>query len=97
LRTARSRRLETEDGEYARRLVGRLQRCEDDDEAAMIICRMMTWLPSQEARQILGLRLRGMTHGAIGQALGINEAAVRKRWQSIRATLMERISRGDLE
>lgn len=94
---ARSRRLEAEDGDYARHLLGRLQRCIDDDEATLVVCRMMAWLDSQEARQILGLRLRGMTHGAIGQALGMNEAAVRKRWQAIRATLMERIGLGELE
>lgn len=94
---ARSRRLEEEDGAYARHLMGRLQRCLDDDEATLVVCRMMSWLDSQESRQILGLRLRGMTHGAIGQALGLSEVAVRKRWQSIRAMLMERISLGELE
>lgn len=94
---ARSRRLEEEDGAYARHLLGRLQKCLDDDEATLIVCRMMAWLDSQEARQILGLRLRGMTHAAIGQALGMSDVAVRKQWQTIRARLLERIERGDLE
>lgn len=92
----RSRRLISEDGDYATALLARLQRCRDDDEATLIVCRMMSWLDTPESRQILGLRLRGMTHAAIAQALGSTDTAIRKRWESIRRVLMVRIERGEL-
>ena len=92
----RSRSLVAEDGVYASLLVGRLLRCADDDEATLILCRMVSWLESPENRQILTLRLRGMTHAATAQALNLSHAAVRQRWQTIRATLQRRIARGDL-
>jgi DNA-directed RNA polymerase specialized sigma24 family protein len=92
----RSRRLIREDGDYAVALLARLQRCQDDDEATLIVCRMMSWLDTPEARQILGLRLRGMTHGAIAQAMDSTDTAIRKRWESIRVVLMQRIEQGEL-
>lgn len=92
----RSRRLAREDGEYATLLLARLENCEDDDEATLVVCRMMSWLDGAENRQILGLRLRGLTHSAVAQALGMNATAVRQRWVTIKRTLMERMERGEL-
>ncbi len=83
----RARALVREDGVYATMLVERLNRCQGDDEAASLVTRIMLLIPSEKDRQIVSLRLRGTTHKVTAQLLGLQEAAVRKRWSDTMAYL----------
>lgn len=79
----RARFLLTEDGAYAYHLLQRLNACGSDDEAQLLVLRMAGTLKNERSRQILLLRLRGATHGAISGMLGISEGACRQQWMSM--------------
>ena len=62
-----------EDGPYALALVARLKSYTTDDEATLLLYRMMFCLKNEIDRQLLNLLLRGAGHRAIGSMLGITE------------------------
>lgn len=66
-----------------------------DDQAALLVLRMMLYLKSEEDRRVLSLLHRGAGHRAIGSALGISESASRQRWARIRRMLAERFAKRD--
>jgi DNA-directed RNA polymerase specialized sigma24 family protein len=87
----------TEDGPYAYELVRRLNACADDDEATLLVYRMMSCLPDATDRQILSLKHRGATHAAAASLLGTTEDAMRHRWMRIRRELCARFTDGTLD
>ncbi len=77
------------DGEFAKRFLQRLNSCENDDEAGVLVFKMYDRLRETDARQIFLLRLRGIEHRVIAQMLDIPSATCRQRWATIRGRLME--------
>jgi DNA-directed RNA polymerase specialized sigma24 family protein len=73
----------------------RLKGCSPDDQAAVLVLRMMFYLKSEEDRRVLSLLHRGAGHRAIGSVLGISEDASRQRWARIRRMLAERFAKAD--
>jgi DNA-directed RNA polymerase specialized sigma24 family protein len=57
--------------------------CESDEEATLMLHRLAQRLESGEDRQLLVLRLRGMSHEMIARSLSINPAAARQRWTAL--------------
>jgi DNA-directed RNA polymerase specialized sigma24 family protein len=84
----------TEDGPYAYEVLKRLNACETDDEATLLVYRMMMSLKDATDRQIMGLLFRGARHKAIATLLGISEEASRQRWLVIRRDLSGRFESG---
>lgn len=87
----------SEDGPYAQEVLRRLNACADDDEATLLVHRMMHTLKQGPDRQILAMMLRGASHRAIAAFLGTTEAASRQRWKRIRDELCERFREGALD
>jgi len=84
----RSRRLLTEDGPLAYEIERRVSACVGDDDAALLVHRMYEALENSADRQIFGLLLRGASHRAVSQLLGISVDASRQRWMAIRRRLL---------
>lgn len=84
----RARRLLTEDGLLAYEIEHRINACVGDDDAALLVHRMYEALESSADRQIFGLILRGASHRAVAQLLGITEEASRQRWMAVRRRLL---------
>ncbi len=93
----RTRDLLTEEGAYAQRLLERLDACDGDDEATLIVQRMLLSFKDATDRQLLVLIMRGATHKAIGGLLGISEEASRARWKKARDALNTRFAEGLLD
>ena len=93
----RARNMVTDDGPYAYELLKRLNACETDDEATLLVNRMLMSLPHGPDRQITVMFLRGATHRAIGDILGISEEASRQRWHRIRSELARRFQEGSID
>ena len=93
----RARALLAEEGPYAQSLLDRLTRYTTDDEATVLMYRMMGCLKDENDRQVLSLHLRGATHKAIAGLLGISEDASRQRWRAVRGALQEKLSQGALD
>lgn len=87
----------TEDGPYAYEFLKRLNACKDDDDAAVLVYRMMLSLPSGTDRQILALRQKGSSHAAIAAAMKTTEQAMRQRWKRISDELAARFKGGELD
>jgi DNA-directed RNA polymerase specialized sigma24 family protein len=85
----RARELLTDDGPLAYEMMKRFNRCTGDDEAGILVTRMMMALSQSHERQMLDLQLRGAGHAAIASLLGITVAASRQRWKSICDRLRE--------
>lgn len=83
-----------EDGRYASQLLERLDRLGNDDEATLLVLRMLGSISDAEDRQLLLLRLRGATHGAAAGVLGQSETAVRSRWSRLTKELSRRFEDG---
>jgi DNA-directed RNA polymerase specialized sigma24 family protein len=75
--------LLTDGGPFAYEMVRRLNACRGDEEATVLMYRLMASLPDATDRQVFGLRYRGAGHAAIGGLLGISEDAARKRWSAV--------------
>lgn len=90
----RARILVTEDPRYGYELMERLNRCRDDDEATLLVYRLMLALNDPIDRQIFALYLRGASHRAIGAFLGIKEETSRQRWVRLRDGLRDRFAEG---
>jgi DNA-directed RNA polymerase specialized sigma24 family protein len=73
----------TEDGAFAYEVVRRLNACRGDEEATILMHRMMGSLKDPIDRQVFALRYRGASHAAIGNLLGTTEEASRQRWRKI--------------
>lgn len=86
----RAQKLLTEDSEYGYQLVARINACEGDDEATLLVQRMLSSLKNPVDRQILAMVLRGASHRAIAGLLALSEPAVRQKWKSIRDDLLAR-------
>jgi RNA polymerase sigma factor (sigma-70 family) len=96
------RRLQAVEGEdspvaiaLARRLAGAAAPPEsglDGDNATGEIERALSLLDDPIDREILSMWLAGHAHTVTAEAVGLSAAAVRKRWQSIRATLRESLA-----
>jgi DNA-directed RNA polymerase specialized sigma24 family protein len=93
----RARALLSDEGAYAQSLLDRLCRYSTDDEATILLYRMMGCLRDDTDRQVLTLHLRGATHRAIASLLNISEDASRQRWRTIRNLLQEKFSEGSLD
>lgn len=79
----RARILLTEDGSYAYEFLSRLNRCNTDDEAQLLVLRIAGALTGDRDRQIFLARIRGASHHAIAGILKISEAACRQSWMRI--------------
>lgn|GEM_PF-968895 len=86
----RARRLEAEDGDYARTLVQRLEACAGDDDAQLLVLRMAASLDKERSREVFLLRLRGANHAAVAGLLGISEGASRQAWMEVCRDLRRR-------
>lgn len=86
---SRARSLVAEDGEYARVLQARAERCEGDGGAAVLCLELMASLKNSEDRILFALRLRGASHRVAAEVLGINEISCRQRWKAITDRLAE--------
>lgn len=86
----RTRNLLTEDGLYAYELLRRLNACETDDEATLLVQRMLLSLKEGADRRLVVLRLQGANHRAAADLLRTTEAATRQRWTKVRKELLER-------
>jgi DNA-directed RNA polymerase specialized sigma24 family protein len=84
---AQAKRLVASDGEYIKALCEKVNQCRGDDDAAVLVSRMLLSLDNTDQRQYLELRLRGATHRAAAQVLGISEDAARQRWGVIMKNL----------
>ena len=78
------------DGEFARLFLERLNTCQDDDEAGVLVFQMFESLENTVERRLFLLRLRGIEHKVIAELIGITPTACRKRW----STIMENLARG---
>lgn len=90
----RLQRAEAEDGTVAQELMHRLRAAERESESGVEveIGRVLDMIKDATDRQILYLWLMDTTHVAISEHIGLTSAAVRKRWQKIRALLHERLA-----
>ena len=93
----RAREILTDDGPLAYEMLRRLNACQGDEDATVLLHRTMMILTDAKDRQVLALQLRGASHAAIGSLLGISEAASRQRWMSIRRRLAERLAEGGFD
>lgn len=93
----RAEQMLPEDGEYVRGLLERLEHCEDDTGATMLVSRMVTRITDETDRQVLLLRLRGAGHRAVANLLRTSVSAAQKRWTAIRDQLAAAMRRGDFD
>lgn len=87
----------TEDGPYAYELLQRLNAFRSDEEATLLVHRMLASVGDRTSRQVLALVMRGASHRAIGAFLEISEDASRQRWMVVRRELGARFGRGELD
>ncbi len=83
----RAQKLLTEDGPLAYEAVRRLNSCRSDEEATLLVSRMIGTLRNSQDRQILDLLMRGASNGAIAALMGISMEASRQRLTAIRRKL----------
>ena len=93
----RMQNLVTEEGDYAYFLIRGLNACATDDEATLLVHRMLLSIPDASDRQITALILRGAAHRAIAGLLGITEEHSRQRWKRVREDLVARFKGGLLD
>lgn len=91
------RRLQTtegEDSEFARDMVLRMQKAEQErsDGVELEIERCMKAVPEAIDRRILSLWLTGEPLNSVAAMLDMSAPAVRKRWETLKSTLRDRLS-----
>jgi hypothetical protein len=91
---ATARKHLTEGGPFAYEFLRRLNTCRDDDEAGVLVTRMLMSLRKAEDRQLFCLIYRGAAHKAAAAFLGISEQASRQRWMAVRRDLEARFAEG---
>lgn len=99
---ARLRSVEGEDSPFAARFLQRMQAAQQAETAGadLEVERLIDALEDPIDRQILALWLADTPHTVTAGCVGLTPAAVRKRWQSIKAQLrakLESSSTGDKE
>jgi RNA polymerase sigma factor (sigma-70 family) len=87
----RSREVQTDGPD----LGGLVERCQNDDQAALLFHRMVEALDGDD-RQVFMLRVRGASHEVIAQQLNTSVDAARQRWSRIAHTLRGLADRGEL-
>jgi DNA-directed RNA polymerase specialized sigma24 family protein len=70
-----------------RQLAALAASCRDDDEARVLVLRMMASLEDSADRQLFSLLCRGCSHRVIASLLNITEESSRQRWRRIRERL----------
>lgn len=95
----RSRRLEAEDGPFVHALRQRMETAEtrSAEGATRELARLFEMARTPADRELLTLRLHGLSHGSIGWLLGITQEAVKQRWRSLRDHLRTQWERGVME
>jgi DNA-directed RNA polymerase specialized sigma24 family protein len=93
----RARSFLDEDAEYVQELLQRLNTYTTDDEAELLVHRMMACLTAQEDRHLFVMYLRGASLSVIAGTLHIEDDTCRHRWRKIRKTLQERFREGVLD
>lgn len=95
----RSRRLEAEDGPFVYALRQRMENADarNADGATQELARLFELVPTPAERELLTLRLHGLSHGSIAWMLGISTDTARQRWQALRDYLRSQWERGALE
>lgn len=93
----RAREALAEDGQFAALFLNRLNSCGNDDEATLLVHRMLMSIADSDDRHLLSLVLRGANHAAIAGLLGVSEPASRQRWMRLRRDLAERFEQGLLD
>jgi hypothetical protein len=90
----RLQQVEGSDGPLARQLEARLKQADQhrDHGAEIEVERAVRLFDDPIDRDILTSWLVGTPHSATADAIGMSAAAVRKRWQGIRARLQERFA-----
>ena len=88
---ARARALEDHDTPYAIRLIERLEKCKDDDEARGELDRLLKSLPDGPDRRLFAMIMRGASQKVAAEYLGISHAACRRRWTELKWELAERM------
>jgi len=81
-----------EERAFSRMLLEGLANCQDNEDAGMLIVRMVASLSNPEDRTLLLLRLRGIEHKVIARMLDITPEACRQRWKKIREELVQRFA-----
>jgi hypothetical protein len=91
---ATARKHLTDGGPFTYEFLKRLNTCRDDDEAGILVTRMLMSLRKAEDRQLFCLIYRGAAHKATAAFLGISEEASRQRWLNVRRDLEARFAEG---
>lgn len=91
----RAMQMMPEDAEYVTGLIENLETCRDDDDATLLVHRMVGALTDETDRQVLLLRLRGAGHRAVANLLRISVSGAQKRWIILRDNLAAGLRRGD--
>ncbi len=92
----RIRRLESEDRPFVQSLQRRMERADEQatDGATVELARVFELASSAADRELLALRLHGLSHDAIAWMLGETTAAVRQRWHRLRDELRTQWEQG---
>lgn len=67
-----------------------VETCGSDEDAAVLVHRMVMALRGDMDREVFLMRLRGQTFAEVGRVLGCTEEAMRQRWRTIRLDLLMR-------
>jgi hypothetical protein len=94
---SRLRQFTAEDGDFAQHVIKRLEGFSSDDQAAILLYRMMMSLPVAEDRQLLDLRIRGATIKAAAGLLGMKFDAASMRWFRLKMKLSKQFEEGQLD
>ena len=88
---AKLRRVEGEDGPWARSLLQRLEQ-EQDDGGSELLADLYQSIENPEDRMLLSLWLRDLPHTVIAQTLGISPEAARQRWRTLRLKISDMLA-----
>lgn len=94
---SRLRQFTSEDGVFAREVIKRLEGYVSDDQAAILLYRMMMSLPVALDRQLLDLRFRGATIKAAAGLLGMTMDSATMRWYRLRGRLSDQFREGQFD
>lgn len=89
-----ARRHLSDDGPYVSMLIARVGQLETDDEASLFVYRLVSIQEDATDRQILLLRMRGMTMAIIADQLGLSESAIKMRYKRVCDRLEELFNEG---
>ena len=78
-------------------LAERFAECGDDEEAKILLHTLAARLEDSTTRQVFYLRMRGASHRAVADVLGISEDAARQRWVYLRQGLLKSLQKRPLD